>query len=667
MNDSKNLAFSISIEGVSQEGEELAKIVLQLQNLKKERAELIKQASSPGHIASTEERQKLAAYNKEIKTQEEALKTLKRVVDSASDSLARKKALLIELKTKADGASESVRERMAPAIKKLNDEISKAEQANGVFTRNVGNYPNLMGQASAAAQDLGAKITSSMQNLLSAGTIMAVVAVGLKKLKEAFESTVQGMDFMNQVAQVSKQMFYDLATSMTFNVNKMMQANEIAKEMNAIRQGDLIDMVKIRDMENDIKDMRLKSVDATRSLADQQKYLNEAIQKEDELIKYKTKDAKEDLAVIEKSLKLRPEDYNLQLQYAQKIAELRDIQSEKSLRLASKESAIREKAQKEEEATKKAWDAYIAEIDEALKKTDALNAANEELWIKIRMQAEKDFMAMKPITPVSRGDIPAELAAEQAIQAKKNELWEEGMQKAKENYAKNKQLAIEQNKELHSIDLQKIEAKRDIILMEADLVLGGVKGLSQIFGKSKALAIAAMALEKGAAIPQIISNIAIANAKMIAMSPATFGQPWVTINTGLGALAIGGIVAETIKGAKEISKYATGGRTSHGLPIDTGTPDNLLIAVKKDKEAVLNERHIARLGGSRVMRNIGVPGFAEGGAIGSMPYINPSVPASSADIQNMSERLGRIEVWIDINKVRSAIRESEVITESQRI
>jgi hypothetical protein len=521
-----------------------------------------------------------------------------------------------------------------------------------------------MTQASAAAQEFGTKITTSMQNLLSAGTIMAVVAVGLKKLKEAFMSTVQGMDFMNQIAQVSKQVFYDLATSMSFNVSKMMEANEIAKEMNAIRQGDLIDLMKIRDMENDIKDLRLKSVDATLSLADKQMYLNQALQKEDELIKYKTADIKEDLKVIERSMKLRPDDYNLQLLFAQKIAELRDIQSEKNLRIASAESATREKQQKEEEQKAKNWEAYIAEIDEAVKKTDLLNAENEELYLKIRMLAEKDFMAY---TAPGGGDIPAEIANEQFIQAEKDRLWEEGMRKARENFAANKALAQEQANEIVNIELAKLDQKQEIADAEISIAFGISDTLKNLGGKNKAIAYAAMAIEKAAAIAQIISNIATANAKAIATSPLTFGQPWVGLNTGIGAISIAAVIAESVKSAGDISKYEGGGRTNRGLPINTGTSDNLLIAVQKDREAIINERQIARLGGSGALRRAGVPGFASGGVAGSMPYINPSSPASSQDIQSMSDRMSRIEIVLDVNKVNDAQREVSLINEGQSI
>jgi len=662
----KELSFSISIEGISNEASELANLTLQMQALKKERAELIKQASQPGHFVSNEEKLKIAAYTKEIETQTNRQRELKKVIDSAPDSLQRMRAELIKLKDEYAKASEAVRNKMAPAINKLNDEIVKSERAIGVHQRNVGNYPNLTQQASAAFNEFGTTIGKSMQNLLSAGTILGAVTMLIAKLKEAFESTVQGMDLMNHVAQVSKQAFYDLSTSMSFSIEKMKQANEIAKKMNAIRQGDLIDLVKIKDMENDIKDLRMKSIDTTLSLTDQQKNLNEAIQKENELIKYKIADAKEDLAVIKESLKLRPDDYNLQLQYAQKLAEIRDIASEKSLRLVKAESAAREKVQKEEADRKKAWDAYIADIEEAIRKTNDLNAENDELWIKIRMNAEKEFMNVKYVAP-GGGDIPAEIAAEQAIQAEKDRLWEEGMQKAREAYAKNKELAKQQNKELHDLDLQKIEEKREIILMEADLVLGGVKGLSQIFGKSKALAIAAMALEKGAAIPQIISNIAIANAKMIAKSPFTFGQPWVAINTGLGALAIAGIIAESVRGAKEISKasYATGGKIVDGMYVNTGGKDDTLILANKS-ETILTDRHVAMLGGSGVLRNIGVPGYANGGYIGQMaPAISPAI---GIDYDKLAEANRRyLEIHLDINKVNSAQKELQVITEAQKI
>ena len=70
---------------------------------------------------------------------------------------------------------------------------------------------------------------------------------------------------------------------------------------------------------------------------------------------------------------------------------------------------------------------------------------------------------------------------------------------------------------------------------------GGLLG--QLAGESKELQIAAVIATQAAAIGQIISSTGLANAKALAASPLTFGQPWVTINTVSAGLSIASAVA----------------------------------------------------------------------------------------------------------------------------
>lgn len=183
-----------------------------------------------------------------------------------------------------------------------------------------------------------------------------------------------------------------------------------------------------------------------------------------------------------------------------------------------------------------------------------------------------------------------------------------------------------------------------------------------------------MIAEKATAIAQIISNTGIANAKAVAVMPLTAGQPWVSINTAIAGASIAGIIAEAGRAASQINSaykkkkagYESGGKITGGIPVYTGTSDNLLIAVNSE-EAVINKAQIARLGGSGAMRNAGIPGFETGGATSSMPYINPSVPAQRSDISGLGERISQLEVVLDIHKVRSALSETDVILKTKRI
>jgi hypothetical protein len=108
------------------------------------------------------------------------------------------------------------------------------------------------------------------------------------------------------------------------------------------------------------------------------------------------------------------------------------------------------------------------------------------------------------------------------------------------------------------IALAEKEAKAEIQNAELDLVQQGAGLLKEIAGKNKKLQIAAVVVEQAAAIGKIAVNTGIANAKAIAASPLTFGQPWVTINTISGVLAAASAVAAGVKAIQQINSADSG-------------------------------------------------------------------------------------------------------------
>jgi len=132
---------------------------------------------------------------------------------------------------------------------------------------------------------------------------------------------------------------------------------------------------------------------------------------------------------------------------------------------------------------------------------------------------------------------------EQVLQAKYTEaarLWAE----------RRKQIAFEE-----------AEYKRDILFAEADILeqFGGL--LQQLGEDNKALAVAGIIAENIAGIAKVIINTVSANAKAVAASPLTAGQPWVTLNTVAAGIGIASSVAAT---AKAISALGGGGSATGG-------------------------------------------------------------------------------------------------------
>jgi hypothetical protein len=88
--------------------------------------------------------------------------------------------------------------------------------------------------------------------------------------------------------------------------------------------------------------------------------------------------------------------------------------------------------------------------------------------------------------------------------------------------------------------------------------------LGQIAGKNKGLAIAGVVISQAAAIGQIISQTAIANAKSVAASPLTAGMPWVAINTISAGLSIASTIAGAVKSIQQINSADAGASSGGG-------------------------------------------------------------------------------------------------------
>lgn len=119
------------------------------------------------------------------------------------------------------------------------------------------------------------------------------------------------------------------------------------------------------------------------------------------------------------------------------------------------------------------------------------------------------------------------------------------------------------------IDQAEADAKNAIQNAVLDNVAGGLGVLKQLGEKSKAIQKAAIIAENAVGIARIILNTQAANAKSLAASPLTGGQPWVTINTISGALSVASSLLATKKALSElgggsVSSPSVGGAAGGG-------------------------------------------------------------------------------------------------------
>lgn len=233
---------------------------------------------------------------------------------------------------------------------------------------------------------------------------------------------------------------------------------------------------------------------------------------------------------------------------------------------------IRDTAANERLAAQSArYDELIAVVDEKEKLALSNTELTEAQKTKIVLDATKERLA---IEQTRREDellgIDTELANLATTFDRRRELiaQKEAELLAQEGLTQNQrtQIAQQASQERQAIDMAELEAKAE--LQTAYLDLAGQFGsfLKEIAGKNKKIAIAGVIVEQAAAIGKIVVNTGIANAKALAASPLTFGQPWIAINTISAGLSIASSIAAGVKAIQQINASDSGSPATPTAP-----------------------------------------------------------------------------------------------------
>jgi hypothetical protein len=231
---------------------------------------------------------------------------------------------------------------------------------------------------------------------------------------------------------------------------------------------------------------------------------------------------------------------------------------------------IRETAANERLAQQTArYDELIAIIDEKEKLALTNTELNEAQKTKIVLdaQAERDNVAKIRMDDEILG-IENELNLITTSFDRRRELigQKEAELLQQQGLTENQRTKIIQDaaNERMAIDQAELEAKAELQTAYLDLASGFGSFLKEIAGKNKKLAIAGVVVEQAAAIGKIIVNTGIANAKALAASPLTFGQPWVAINTISAGLSIASSIAAGVKAIQQINSSDSGQAVTGG-------------------------------------------------------------------------------------------------------
>lgn len=308
-------------------------------------------------------------------------------------------------------------------------------------------------------------------------------------------------------------------------------------------------------LESEIAQLRLKSRQEDQFTAEERKQaLLDAQKLEDSLLDKETQylELRRDAQIQENTFS-RSNKENLtkeaeaiaavNRQVAARANTARQVQRE--VNTISKQIEAENKALAAEEKTRQ--DKKIADEQ---KRVDAIGKIQEDF-----VQKQKDLDAETEIEKINLEEERklAELNRLEATEEQKQEVLD---------YYSNLRVdaAQKESDEKIRIALAEKEAKAGVQLAVIGLAEKGIAIGKQLAGKNKAIQKALLIAENAAGIAKILVNTGVANAKAVAASPISLGQPWVAINSISAGLGIASSIAATAKGLSALGGGSVGSK-----------------------------------------------------------------------------------------------------------
>jgi hypothetical protein len=526
-----------------------------------------------------------------------------------------------DINVNADGSSRTI-QQIEQELNELNNEIKEVGVNSAAFNKAAGNIQALEKELKTAQTTVeGFTLDKKLETAdgaikVVAGSVAGLTgAVGLlgieseqfdKLTAQATNAIAFGMgikDVSEGVGKLAKNLKFATVAQKVYNVvqmafNAIMSANPVAIVILSITTliGLVIGLKDKFEVLNKVfqffKGLVTAVGDALGLTASaEEKAAQAAKEASEQRIKDIDNELKVRKAAGEETVELEREKQKLLTSLTEKGSqERKDAEADAA---AFEAALLKEKQDKinaaEEEAAKKrkeARDKRLAAEKAAKEKKDAEDAAETERLAqkeKDRLQTiddiKQEFLMM-----IEERDQETELEkAELEEERKLSELEKLGadletIQAVRDYYAGIKEdaaladadtakdIADREAQDAIAAKMAEIDGKAQ--LEQAYLGLLGQFGglLNAIAGESKELQIAAIIATQAASIGQILSSTAAANAKAVATSPLTFGQPWVTINSVSAGLGIASSVAGAAKSISQIKNSRNGGGSIGGAP-----------------------------------------------------------------------------------------------------
>ena len=294
----------------------------------------------------------------------------------------------------------------------------------------------------------------------------------------------------------------------------------------------------------------------------------------------------------------------------------------------------------------------------------------QENYIEVEDNFVKSFKIIKELNQRKYDD----------MRAQADFAYEADITAAGDNAALKEQIEREHAATINDIMAQQIEANAQSTLMIQQAAINFGQTLSTLgdqlmqqfqsrnetmFKIAKGIAIAGIVIEKAAAIGQIWTNNAIANAKAIAAFPLTLGQPWVTINTiqaGVSTAATVLAAAQAISQINGVTSSSSAGQGAQGNQLGRNYADGGMIGGNRHAdggtmieaeagEAIMTRGAVTMFGPVLSMLNQagGGTSFSQG-AVGASGFDSPRTSNPSQDANQMI-----VKTYVVANEMQSEV------------
>lgn len=428
---------------------------------------------------------------------------------------------------------------VALAIGAITSAFTKSEEGQNKFLRFFTQIKTVIGNVTDVLSDFGMALIN-------------VFSGNFQEAKKSLDAAVDGIKNFGEETRKEIKTAGELADKRA-EIDKR-ERQLIIERAEATRKANEL-LVKSRDRENVSVEERIAALQEAGKIEDdiaakeiiQAKARLEAKQTEMSLSKSTKADLDEEAKLKAKVIELeaqrlqKQKSITTQLSRARKEARLEEERDEKEAQ-DKKDEADAEQIRKDQELAQLKKDIRDAEAT-----TEDEQRALELIKIDEHYQKLIDLAALNGLD--TQGLIDAQNEAK--------------LLKQQDFDAKDKARAEKAAKDKKKIQMSELEAEAKIDQAKLGLAKQFGNLLGQLAGKNKTAAIAGVLIEKAASIGQIISQTGIANAKAVAASPLTAGQPFVAINSVSAGLSVASSIASAQKAIQQIRSAGPG--TAQGV------------------------------------------------------------------------------------------------------